>query len=251
MPTSLLGISKKAESEKQYRFANLFGLLTPSMLKETWRGIRKSAAAGVDRVNAREYEKRLKENVENLVDRLKRKSYRARLIRRRLIPKGNGKMRSLGIPVVEDKLLQLAVAKILEAIYEEDFLRCSYGYRPKVGAHDAVDKLTVKLQFGRHGWVVEADIKGFFDHLDHEWLLKMLKERIDDRWLLWLIKKWLKAGVLEEDGQVIHPATGSPQGGNHFTGVGQCLPALRSGFVVPQGSPETLSRGSVFDSVRG
>jgi group II intron reverse transcriptase/maturase len=115
--------------------------------------------------------------------------------------------------VVEDKLLQLAVAKILEAIYEEDFLRCSYGYRPRVGAHEAVDKLTVKLQFGRYGWVVEADIKGFFDHLDHEWLLKMLKERIEDRWLLWLIKKWLKAGVLEEDGQVIHPATGSPQGG--------------------------------------
>ena len=186
MPTSLLGISKKAESEKQCRFANLFGLLTPLMLKETWRGIRKSAAAGVDRVGAREYEKQLKENVENLVDRLKRKSYRARLIRRRLIPKGKGKMRPLGIPVVEDKLLQLAVAKILEAIYEEDFLRCSYGYRPKVGAHDAVDKLTVKLQFGRYGWVVEADIKGFFDHLDHEWLLKMLQERIEDRWLLWL-----------------------------------------------------------------
>ena len=167
----------------------------------------------MDRVEAREYEKQLKANVENLVDRLKRKSYRARLIRRRLIPKGNGKMRPLGIPVVEDKLLQLAVARILEAIYEEDFLRCSYGYRPKVGAHDAVDKLTVKLQFGRYGWVVEADIKGFFDHLDHEWLLKMLRERIEDRWLLWLIKKWLKAGVLEEDGQVIHPATGTPQGG--------------------------------------
>jgi RNA-directed DNA polymerase len=213
MPTSLLGISKKAASEKQYRFANLFGLLTPSMLKETWCGIRKSAAAGVDRVDAREYEKQLKANVEKLVDRLKRKSYRARLIRRRLIPKGSGKMRPLGIPVVEDKLLQLAVAKILEAIYEEDFLRCSYGYRPKVGAHGAVDKLTVKLQFGRYGWVVEADIKGFFDHLDHEWLLKMLQERIEDRWLLWLIKKWLKAGVLEEDGQVIHPATGTPQGG--------------------------------------
>jgi Reverse transcriptase (RNA-dependent DNA polymerase) len=163
MPTSLRGISKKAESEKQYRLANLFGLLTPSMLKETWRGIRKSAAAGVDRVEAREYEKQLKENVENLVDRLKRKSYRARLIRRRLIPKGNGRKRPLGIPVVEDKLLQLAVAQILEAIYEEDFLRCSYGYRPRVGAHDAVGKLTVKLHFGRYGWVVEADIQGLFD----------------------------------------------------------------------------------------
>ena len=113
MPTSLLGIRKKAESEKRHRFANLFGLLTPSMLKETWRGIRKSAAAGVDRVGAMEYERQLKENVEDLVDRLKRKSYRAKLIRRRLIPKGNGKMRPLGIPVVEDKLLQLVVAQDL------------------------------------------------------------------------------------------------------------------------------------------
>jgi group II intron reverse transcriptase/maturase len=107
----------------------------------------------------------------------------------------------------------LAVKRILEAIYEQDFLRCSYGYRPEVGALDAVDKLTIKLQFGRYNFVVEADIKGYFDNIDHDWLMKMLAERIDDRALLRLIKKWLKAGVLETDGQVIHPATGTPQGG--------------------------------------
>jgi len=183
------------------------------MLYRCWQRIRKNAAYGVDKVSAEEYGKHLLGNIRQLVDRLKRKSYRARLIRRHYIPKGNGKMRPLGIPVVEDKLLQLAVVQILEAIYEQDFLRCSYGYRPKVGALDAIDKLTIKLQFGRYGRVVEADIKGFFDNIDHERLLKMLGERIDDKALLRLIGKWLKAGVLDTNGEVIHPAAGTPQGG--------------------------------------
>ena len=117
------------------------------------------------------------------------------------------------MPATEDKLLQLVVKRVLEAIYEQDFLRCSYGYRPQVGALDAVDKLTVKLQFGAYHYVVEADIQGFFDNLDHDWLLKMLAERIDDQALLHLIAKWLKAGVLDTDGKVLHPTTGTPQGG--------------------------------------
>jgi len=183
------------------------------MLYRCWQRIRKNAAYGVDKVSAEEYGKHLTGNIRQLVERLKRKSYRARLIRRHYIPKGNGKMRPLGIPVVEDKLLQLAVVQILEAIYEQDFLRCSYGYRPKVGALDAVDKLTIKLQFGRYGRVVEADIKGFFDNIDHERLLEMLAKRIDDKALLQLIGKWLKAGVLDTNGEVIHPAAGTPQGG--------------------------------------
>jgi RNA-directed DNA polymerase len=213
MPTSLLGIAKKARSEKKHRFGDLYRRINGPMLYRGWQRIRKNAAYGVDKVSAEDYGKHLTGNIRELVDRLKRKTYRARLIRRHYIPKGNGKTRPLGIPVVEDKLLQLAVVEILEAIYEQDFLRCSYGYRPKVGALDAGDKLTIKLQFGRYRRVVEADIKGFFDQLDHEGWLKMIKERIEDRWRLWLIKKWLKAGVLEGDGQVIHPATGTPQGG--------------------------------------
>jgi RNA-directed DNA polymerase len=162
MQTSLLAIANKAKDRKHYRFLNLYRLIgDETFLLECWRDIRKDAAYGVDRVSAQQYGENLIENIRELIDRLKRKSYRARLVRRHYIPEPDGRMRPLGIPVVEDKLLELAVTRILEAIYEQDFLRCSYGYRPKKGAHDAVDKLTVKLQFGRYNFVVEADIKGF------------------------------------------------------------------------------------------
>ena len=158
MPTSLLAIAKKAQEKKDLRFFNLYRLIDENFLLDCWRDIRKNAAYGVDRVSAAQYGENLINNIRNLVERLKRKNYRARLVRRHWIPKLDGKMRPLGIPVVEDKLLQLVVTRILEAIYEQDFLRCSYGYRPNKGALDAVDKLTVKLQFGAYNFVVEADI---------------------------------------------------------------------------------------------
>lgn len=211
--TSLQAISKKASEQPAYRFRNLFGMLNEEMLRGSWRFIRKNAASGVDGVSAKEYEQNLEGNIHQLVDELKRKRYRAKHVLRRYIPKGNGKSRPLGIPATQDKLLQLAVKRLLEAIFEQDFLRCSFGYRPNVGALDAVDKLTVKLQFGKYNFVVEADIKGFFDNIDHDWLLKMLAERVDDKALLWLIGKWLKAGVLDTDGKTLHPETGTPQGG--------------------------------------
>jgi RNA-directed DNA polymerase len=188
-------------------------LLNEPFLKECWRDIRKEAAAGVDRISAQDYERHLDENTHNRVERLKRKRYRAKLVRRRYIPKGDGKLRPLGIPAVEDKRRQLAATRILQAIYEQDFLRCSDGYRPQVGALDAVDRLTIKLQCGRYNFVVEADIKGFFDNIAHDWLIRMLGERIEDGAFLRLIRKWLRAGVLETDGQVLHPVTGTPQGG--------------------------------------
>jgi group II intron reverse transcriptase/maturase len=213
MQTSLQGIAEKAKSQEKYRFRNLYGMLNEELLKDCWRDIRKDAAYGVDEVSAQAYEQDLDANISHLVERLQRKSYRAKLVRRHYIPKGEGTLRPLGIPAVEDKLLQLAVTRLLTAIYEQDFLRGSYGYRPHIGALDAVDKLTIKLQFGRYNWVVEADIKGFFDNIDHVWMIRMLAERIDDRALLRLIKKWLKAGVLDTDGQVLHPVTGTPQGG--------------------------------------
>jgi RNA-directed DNA polymerase len=211
--TSLRGIAKKAQEQKKHRFGNLYEMLNEEFLLDSWRYIRKDAAYGVDQVSAEEYEENLEENIRQLVERLKRKSYRAKLVRRQYISKGEGKFRPLGIPATEDKLLQVAVKRILEAIYEQDFLRCSYGYRPNVSALHAVDKLTVKLQFGQYYFIVEADIKGYFDNIDHERLVEMLEERIDDRALIRLIKKWLKAGILDTDGKVIHPVTGTPQGG--------------------------------------
>jgi group II intron reverse transcriptase/maturase len=188
-------------------------MLNEEMLKDSWYDIRKNAASGVDGISAYEYEQNLDENIHQLVDELKRKHYRAKNVLRRYIPKGDGKFRPLGIPAIQDKLLQISVKRILEAIFEQDFLNCSYGYRPGVDARDAVEKLTVKLQFGNYNYVVEADIKGFFDNIDHKWLLKMVAERVDDKSFLWLIEKWLKAGVLETDGKVQHPETGTPQGG--------------------------------------
>jgi retron-type reverse transcriptase len=149
MPTSLQGIAEKAQSQKRYRFGNLYGRLNEELLTESWREIQPHAACGVEPSSAQDYEQHLEDNIRDLVERLKQKRYRANLVKRHYIPKGNGKLRPLGIPAVEDKLLQVAVTRLLEALYEQDFLRCSYGSRPGVGALEAVDTLTVKLQFGR------------------------------------------------------------------------------------------------------
>jgi group II intron reverse transcriptase/maturase len=187
--------------------------LDAELLLYCWHGLNKKAASGVDDVTAQEYEQELEFNIKALAERLKTKRYRAKLVRRCYIPKENGGERPLGIPALEDKLVQLACAKLLNAIYEQDFLACSYGYRPGRGAKDAVMDLGFNLQYGKYGHVVEADIKGFFDNLDHDWLLEMLSLRIDDKALLHLIGKWLKAGILDTDGQIQHPVTGTPQGG--------------------------------------
>ena len=178
-----------------------------------WKGLKKSAAIADDDITVKEYGVDLDTNLERLVERLKQKRYRAKLIKRRYIPKGNGKQRPLGIPALEDKIVQKAVAMVLTAIYEQDFLDCSYGYRPHRGAKDAVSDLTFQLQYGVFGYIVEADIKSYFDTIDHDKLLAMLEKRINDRAFLRLITKWLKAGILEPDGYVKHPVTGTPQGG--------------------------------------
>jgi len=211
--TSLLGIAKKAASDKAHRFQNLIGMLTVGYLLACWRLINKRAASGVDRQDAHAYGAHLRENVEGLVEAVKGGWYRAKLVLRKYIPKPNGKLRPLGIPVVADKLLQIGVAKILEEIYEQDFLPCSYGYRPGIGVRDAVRDVSAALRTGRYQYVVEADIRGFFDRIDHGILVALLEKRIDDQPFLRLIRKWLKAGILETDGKVIHPETGTPQGG--------------------------------------
>ena len=212
-PTFLQAISTKAATHKGHRFQNLYRQIDAPLLHRAWQTLNKRGAPGVDKVTTADYGADRAANIDRLVERLKSHHYRSRLIRRKYIPKGNGKERPLGIPVVEDRLLQAAVRLLLEAIYEQDFLPISYGYRSGVGAQQAVKDLTCELQFGRYGWVVEADIKGFFDNIDHDWLLRMLGERIDDGPFLGLIDTWLKAGILERDGRIIHPHTGTPQGG--------------------------------------
>lgn len=212
-PTFLRAIANKAGHRKAHRFENLYGCLNESLLRYAWRTLNKQGAPGVDQVTIAQYGEKLDENIGRLVERLRGNAYRSRLIRRKYIPKGGGKERPLGIPVVEDRLLQAAARMLLEAIYEEDFLPNSYGYRPGVGAGTAVKDLTYELQFGRHGYVVEADIQGFFDHIDHDWLLRMLALRVNDRPFLGLIATWLKAGILDRDGTIVHPETGTPQGG--------------------------------------
>lgn len=212
MQTSLQGIAEKSALHKDHRFQNLMGLIDTGMLYWCWKLLNRKSAPGVDRVTYWQYGERLTYYVPNLVERVKGGWYRAKLVLRRFIPKAGGKMRPLGIPATEDKLLQTVVAKILEAIYEPIFMAGSFGYRPNRGGLDAIKDVSVKLQFGGFNYIVEADIRGFFDAIDHTLLIEMLKKKIDDKAFLGLIRKWLKAGVLE-DGKVIDPATGTPQGG--------------------------------------
>jgi len=212
MPTSLQRIAEKSALHKEHRFQNLFILLTAGFLLWCWKKLNRKSAPGVDRVTVRQYEENLEGNIAKLVESVKGRWYRAKLVLRRFISKGGGKSRPLGIPATSDKLLQKAVSMILEAIFESVFLTCSYGYRPHIGALDAIKELSYQLQFRGYNYVVEADIKGYFDNINHDLLMEMLSKKIDDKPFLRLIHKWLKAGVLEA-GKVINPVTGTPQGG--------------------------------------
>ena len=213
MQTSLRGIAKRARRDKKARFRDLYRLLNEDNLRDCFYQLCKDAAPGVDKVTFEVYEQNLDANLANLVERLKQKRYRAKLVRRKYIPKGNGKLRPLGIPALEDKLVQIAVAQLLTAIYEQDFLDCNWGYRLKRGPREASRVLSGRLHGCRLHWVVEADIRSFFDNISHAWMMRMLRERVQDEAFVNLICKWLKAGIMEEDGKVIHPATGTPQGG--------------------------------------
>jgi len=211
--TCLRGIAKTASLNKQHRFRDLYRLLNTEMLQLAWQGLKKSAAIADEDITVKEYGVDLEANLERLVERLRQKRYRAKLIKRRYILMENGKKRPLGIPALEDKIVQKAAAMILTAIYEQDFLDCSYGYRPGKGAKDAVSDLVFQLQYGVFGYIVEADIKSYFDNISHNELITMMEKRINDRAFMRLITKWLKAGVLEPEGYVEHPVTGTPQGG--------------------------------------
>lgn len=211
--TSLRGLVTTAKEKPQHRFQNLYHLINPNLLLQAWQRLNKHAAIADEELTYAEYEANLLPNLIKLNDRLKAKRYKAKMVKRVYILKENGKKRPLGIPALEDKIVQRAAAMILESIYEQDFIPTSYGYRPNLSSNMAVSDLTFQLQYGTIGYIVEADVKGFFDNIDHDKLLEMLAHRIDDAAFIHLIRKWLKAGILEPDGMVVDPDTGTPQGG--------------------------------------
>jgi RNA-directed DNA polymerase len=183
------------------------------LLKEAYRLTRKNGAAGVDGQTAIGYEENLEGNLQSLLDRFKSGTYKAPPVRRTYVPKGDGKkMRPIGIPTFEDKVLQRAVAMVLNAVYEQDFLECSYGFRPRRSAHQAIDELWKITMKPGVSVVLELDIEKCFDVLDHGHMRSFLDQRVRDGVIRKAIDKWLKAGVMEE-GVVYHPETGTPQGG--------------------------------------
>ena len=214
MSTQLDQIAKKAKSDPKVRFTSLAHLLTPEFLKETWKQMNRRGASGIDGETTKEFEQDLDTRAQALCERLKRGAYRAPPVRRVEIPKGPGKVgtRPLGIPTVEDRLLQRAVARILEAVFEADFLECSYGFRPRRNPHDALRALRRIIVTKKVGHLFEADIRGYFNHIQHEWLQKMVAHRIADPLILRLVGKWLHAGYMLE-GVVTRTEEGSPQGG--------------------------------------
>ena len=210
--TRLQRIAELAREAPERAFLSLAHHIDIEFLTEAFRRTRKDGATGVDGQTGEAYEERLEENLRSLLDRFKSGRYKAPPVRRTYVPKGDGKQRPIGIPTFEDKVLQRAVTMVLEAVYEQDFRACSYGYRPGRSAHTALEDLWQGLMKMNGGWVLELDITAFFDNLDHSRLRRILDQRVHDGVLRRTIDKWLAAGVLEGE-ELSHPDAGTPQGG--------------------------------------
>jgi RNA-directed DNA polymerase len=211
MSQGLRGVRQTAKERKQERFTALLHHLSVGLLRDSFHALQRQASPGVDGVTWQEYETGLEGRLVDLYSRVHRGVYRAQPSRRVYIPKADGRQRPLGIAALEDKIVQQAVVTILNQIYEVDFKGFSYGFRPGRGPHQALDALTAGIQWKRVNWVLDADIRGFFDNMNHEWTLKFVEHRVADRRVLRLIQKWLKAGV-SEDGQWSETKLGTPQG---------------------------------------
>jgi RNA-directed DNA polymerase len=209
--TALQRIGQRAKATKRERFTNLLSHVKLPLLKEAYQRLRKDAATGVDKVTWLEYGERLEERLQDLETRVHRGSYHPLPVRRVHIPKGDGSTRPLGIPALEDKVLQQAVRMVLEPVYEAQFVGFSYGFRPGRSPHRALDALAVAIG-KKVSWVLDADIRSFFNTIDHGWMQRFVEHRIGDRRLVRLLMKWLKAGVME-DGELHEVQEGTPQGG--------------------------------------
>src|SRR6266446_9341311 len=208
---ALARIRQAARQRKKEKFTALFHHVSIAHLAEAFSELKENAAAGVDGLTCRDYEQHLERNLEDLHGRVHRGVYRALPSRRVYIQKEDGRQRPLGVAAVEDKIVQQAVVTILNQIYEEDFLGFSYGFRPGRSQHQALDALSVGLVRKKVNYVLDADIRGFFDNLDKSWMIKFVEHRVADPRILRLIQKWLNAGVMEE-GKWAEMKTGSPQG---------------------------------------
>lgn len=214
METKLRRITEMSKEDAKIEFTSLYHLLNKELLFMCHKELDKNKAVGIDGVNKAAYEGKLDENLINLVLRLKNKAYKPQASLRIQIPKDNGKTRPLGIASYEDKLVQLALKKIIEAVYEPRFLECMYGFRPGRGCHDAIKAVSKAIERGKKtNWVVEADIRGYFDHVSHEWMMKVLGVHINDPNILRLVQKFLKAGIIE-NGVYKDTEEGTAQGSN-------------------------------------
>jgi RNA-directed DNA polymerase len=214
LSSALERVRQAACRDKKLKFTSLWHhVYNVDRLREGYFALKRSAAAGIDGQTWQAYGKELERNLHDLSDRLARGAYRARPVKRVYIPKADGRQRPIGIPALEDKIVQRAAVAVLNAIYETDFLGFSYGFRPGRSAHMALDALAVGIRHKKVNWVLDADIRGFFDTLNHEWLVKFIEHRIADRRVVRQIQKWLNAGVMEE-GQRLDQEEGVPQGGS-------------------------------------
>ena len=211
METKLARIADKSKNEQRPIFTSLYHLINEELLKECHRELDGSKAVGIDKMSKKEYAENLDNNIKELVARLKNKAYKPAPALRVYIPKGNGKMRPLGISIYEDKIVQLALKKILEAIYESKFLDNMYGFRPNRSCHNAIKYVHQRITRGKISYIVDADIKGFFDHINHDWMIKFLEYNIQDPNIIGLIKKYLKAGIMDK-GIYMTTEEGSAQG---------------------------------------
>jgi RNA-directed DNA polymerase len=228
MSTELDRISELAKEDPKRQFYSIAHMITPEALYAAFRGLRKKASAGVDGVTYEEYERDVAGNIQALHEKLKNGKYQAQPLRRVYIPKENGQQRPISIPALEDKIVQKATVEILNAIYEQDFLDCSYGFRPGRGQHQALDEVGRVVCTRPTGWILELDITAYFDSIVRKQLMEMIEKRVRDRSVLRLIRKWIQVGVIE-DGRLLVSETG--------TGQGQTISPLLANIYLHHGAP--------------